>query len=78
MFNLILHDRGKNARRFRFFNDKFLQKYAFVLNQLDLNSNLFTNNQAKFEVAKVGKSFPILRFDEVTFQNLSIFWLIFN
>ena len=48
------------------------KKTIFVSNLLDFKSNLFTNNNWKFEVAKVTGSFPILRFAKVTFQNLSI------
>ena len=35
--------------------------------------NLFTKNCWNFEVPKVAENFPILRFTEVTFRNLSIF-----
>ena len=37
-----------------------------------------TNNFWKFEVANVKKSFPILKFTEVTIRILSIFWSIFD
>ena len=53
-------------------------KMAFILNQLDFESNCIINISRKCEVAKVMESFPILRSPEVTFQTPSIFGPIFD
>ena len=47
----------------------------FILNQLDLSQILL---QITPENLKVRERVSILRFSEVTFRNLSIFWLKFN
>ena len=58
------------------FRNNIFKKEFLILNQLDFESSLFKNSSLKFEVAKVKGRFPILRFAEVTFQNLGNFWSI--
>ena len=61
---------GENATPFR--------KELFTSNEIEFDSNLFTNNFRKLEVADVKGIFPILRFAKLTRQNLSILWPVFN
>ena len=58
---------------FRVINPFKKKKNLFTSTQLDFGLNLFTSNPKKFDVAKVKESFPISRFAEVTFRNLTIF-----
>ena len=53
-------------------------KKVSTSNQLDFKPNFITKNLCKFEAAKVRRSSLILRFTEVIFRNLGIFWPIFN
>ena len=71
--NAILREKGPFCPFSLFFRDKSHQKKKKNSNQLEFESNLFTNNIRKFEVAKVTESFPVLRCPEVAFRNLQHF-----
>ena len=75
----VLHSLCPSFRFFFFFFlviNRFRNK-LLLSNQLEFQSNLFTNNPWKFEANEEMECVPILEFAEVTFRNLITFRPIF-